>query len=291
MSLSGERFRSIVRRTTPAGLRRQVRSLPHKWRMIRTYGGLRRAPIDAIRYLLFDRELDNFTYRLANSAELAVFLGEAFGTSAAKVSGYLAELEGDRDLSGEIERRLKGRPDRNRTMPFGRRLGWYAVARIVRPRLVVETGVHDGLGSTALLRALERNAEEGSVGELISFEIDPGAGWLIPEAMRSHHRIVLGDSLVQIPAILKHERVDMFIHDSDHRYEHEAAEFEAIADHLNGGAALISDNAHGCTAFADFCGREGYQFRFWREIPRNHFYPGAGIGLTVTPTTEPSGSA
>jgi hypothetical protein len=36
---------------------------------------------------------------------------------------------------------------------------------------VVETAIQEGLGSAVLLRALERNAEEGSSGELISFDV------------------------------------------------------------------------------------------------------------------------
>ena len=73
----------------------------------------------------------------------------------------------------------------------------------------------------------------------------------------------------------------MFIHDSDHRYEHETAEFELIVTHLDQRAALISDNAHSGTAFLDFCDRHGFQFSFWREAPLRHFYPGAGIGLAI----------
>jgi predicted O-methyltransferase YrrM len=196
---------------------------------------------------------------------------------------YIAELEENPQLADELVRRLQGREDRNPTMPFGRRIGWYAAARIVRPRLIVETGVHDGLGSTALLQALEMNDRDGSPGELISFEVDTAAGWLIPDRLRSRQRIVFGDSLAQMPIVLDGQRVDMFIHDSDHRYEHEAAEFETVANHLNPRTVLISDNAHGCTAFADFCDRQGFPFRFWRERPLGHFYPGAGIGLTVVP--------
>jgi hypothetical protein len=44
---------------------------------------------------------------------------------------------------------------------------------------------------------------------------------------------------------------------------------------------LLSDNAHASTAFSDFCERHGLTYRYWREVPRGHFYPGAGIGMTI----------
>ena len=34
---------------------------------------------------------------------------------------------------------------------------------------------------------------------------------------------------------------------------------------------------------ADICVRHGLEFRYWAEVPAGHFYPGAGIGITVVP--------
>jgi hypothetical protein len=125
-------IRRVVRTITPAPARRQARLVFAKRRIVGVYGGIRRSPTESLRSLLFDHELDNFTYQIANPAELAQ----------------------DREVARAIGSRLARRTDRNRSMPFGRRLGWYAIARLRRPGLIVETGVHDGLGSTALLRAL-----------------------------------------------------------------------------------------------------------------------------------------
>ena len=185
--------------------------------------------------------------------------------------------------SGRIRLRLATRSDRNRSMPFGRRLGWYAIARIRRPRLIVETGVHDGLGSTALLRALERNAADGFPGELVSIDIRRSVGWLIPDGLRPRHRLVIGDALVNITSAAADRPIDMFIHDSDHRYEHETAEFETAVRVAAPNAILLSDNAHASSAFADLCARHGLAYRFWHEVPRGHFYPGAGIGISRAP--------
>ena len=252
-----------------------------KRRLIDAYGGIRRDPGHAIRYLAFDRELDNFTYPIDNVGEMSTFLGDVLDVDPATVRRSVNELAGDAELVASIRKRLATRSDRNPTMPFGRRLGWYAIARIRRPRLIVETGVHDGLGSTALLRALERNAADGFPGELVSIDIRPSVGWLIPDELRARHRLVIGDALANITSAAADRSIDMFIHDSDHRYEHETAEFETAFRVAAPGAVLLSDNAHASSAFADFCARRGLAYRYWHEIPRGHFYPGAGIGISI----------
>lgn len=279
--------RAIARAILPSPARRALRQLQARWRMVSIYGGLRRSPLHALRYVVVGRELDNFTYDIANNADLAGFLAGAYDVEPELAARYIEELRNDEDLERALRARLAHRSDRNDRMPFGRRLGWYAAARIRRPSLIIETGVHDGLGSIALLRALERNTAEGAPGRLIGFDINPEAGWLIPDALRTSYTLVIGDALARLPEIMGVERVGLFLHDSDHRYEHETAELTAIIGHMEDGGTLISDNAHSSAAFADFCSRHGLDARLWREEPRDHFYPGAGIGLAVVPMTGP----
>jgi hypothetical protein len=251
--------------------------------MVRTYDGMRRAPRDAVDYLLAGRELENFTYDIRNTSELATFLADAYGIEAATAARYIDELRTDTELDEWLATGLTGRKDRARAMPFGRRLGWYACVRISRPEVVVETGVHDGLGSTALLRALERNAADGAPGELLGFDINPEAGWLIPKVLRSRYTLTIGDALSEMPTLLHARSVGLFIHDSDHRYEHEIAELDMALGYMGPGATLMSDNSHATTALRDLCERRDLVSRFWREVPKGHFYPGAGIGLAVLP--------
>jgi predicted O-methyltransferase YrrM len=245
------------------------------------YGAFRRRPVASLRYLLFDREYDNFTYDISNHDELARFLADALRVPVEQAFGYILELERDAQLRSTLEHRLRSRPDRNRHARYGRRLGWYAAARIRKPRLIVETGVHDGLGSAVLLRALSRNAADGHPGRLLSFDIREDVGWLIDEGLRELLELVIGDTRSLLPPVLEGREVEMFIHDSDHSHEHETFEFETIAKFARPGAILISDNAHAGTAFAEFCNRRRLRQYFFRERPQRHFYPGAGIGLTI----------
>ena len=208
-------------------------------------------------------------------------MAEALIADGEVMAGYIRELERDQVLRRQIERRLAKRVDRRRSMPYGRRLGWYAIVRHLKPGLLVETGIHDGLGSSVLLRALEMNAAEGVDGRLISFDTRRAAGWLIPSTLRSRHEVWTGSSLDLLGPAIGDRAIDFFIHDSDHRYEYETSEFEAVIKLSHAGTVLLSDNAHASGAMADFCLRHGLDFRYWHEDPSGHFYPGAGIGLAV----------
>lgn len=283
-SRGGSKLRRVVRAIVPAPVRRRLRALrrePYKIYIIRHYGLLRRAPLEALRYLIFGREIDNFTYEIANEGALATFLETALGVPAGDTIKYIAELQQDSELRDSIKASLRGRRDRNPTMPYGRRLGWYAIVRARKPRLLVETGVHDGLGSCVLLRALTRNSAEGHEGTLVSFDVNPSAGWLIPSFLRSRHELKIGPAPEGFVAALAGRPVDFFIHDSNHESGHETREFEAIWPLAAPHAVLLSDNAHAGTAFRDFCERHALADHFFKEVPRGHWYPGAGIGLAT----------
>jgi hypothetical protein len=275
-----KRRRPIARRLARA-VSRTARNIATKARIVQGYRGLQRAPLSSIRYVLFDREITNFTYEIANRAELAAVLGPALDVAPARIASFIDELTSDTDVSAELAIRLTARRDRNRRMPFGRRLGWYALIRARKPRLVVETGVHDGLGSIAILQALERNASEGVNGRLVSMDVNDQSGWLIPERLRGRFELQLGRSLDVIGKVLRSSRVDVFIHDSDHRYEYELDELRAIRQFAAPDIVYVSDNAHATTALRDFATEEGLAFTFWKEEPVGHFVSGAGIGIAL----------
>src|SRR2546423_11194183 len=147
--------RALLKRVPPLPVRRVARrfvSTPPVARLLtlRRYHAFSRAPRQALRYLVAGREIDNFTYDIANKDELAEFVARSIASDVATVTGYITELEGDEELRQAIEGSLADRHDREASMPYGRRLGWYALARVLTPSLIVETGVHDGPGSALL---------------------------------------------------------------------------------------------------------------------------------------------
>ncbi len=252
-----------------------------RWRWITKAGAVRRsggAVRDNLAFVLADPEPDNFTYELANESELAAWVGNVCGGRAAEAQQVMAEAREDPLLRDRVRRAAAGRwwwskPE----PPFGKRLGWYAIARLVRPRLIVETGVHDGLGSLLLLRALELNAQQGADGRLVSFDVNPAAGWLVGADPRWELRIE--SSRAGLPAVLNRQvPVGMFIHDSLHTYENERWELATVAPRLAAGGVLISDNAHVTRALAETCASFGFEYHEFAERPAGHFYPGGAVG-------------
>lgn len=262
-----QRLKEVARRTGINRLRWH-----RKAAIVRRY---HKSPAQHLGYVFIDPELENFTYDIANRAELAAWLD----SHVPGAGGYLEELDQDRALEAELAARLRWRPW-VRFQPFGRRLGWYAVVRATKPSLVVETGTHDGLGSVALLAALERNAREGHPGRLISIDPRGGTGWLVPQQF--HHMLtrVRATSYEALPNALDGAVPDIFIHDSLHTVECETWEFETAV--AVGARILLSDNSHSTTVLQDVAARHDYEYSFWQERPQAHWYPGAGIGLAVS---------
>jgi len=231
-------------------------------------------------FLLFDKEITNFTYEISNVDELISFLSIEMNIDESIVRRYAQELEADQDLRNSLETRLRLREDRNPRALYGRRIGWYCVVRVRKPQLVVETGTRDGLGASVLARGLFQNAQEGHPGELLTFDIDSGAGWLLNSALAGNFQVIIGNTRTVLPDSLSGLRVDLFIHDSDHHYEHETFEMETIFPLLGDSAIILSDNAHASNAMVDFCRKHGLRFAFWKERTKKHFYPGGGIGMS-----------
>jgi hypothetical protein len=235
-----------------------------KAKIVRGYG----APVhEHLRYVLLDPELQNFTYDIANRDELEAWLDQLFGAGR-----YVAELDRDDELRSELRRKVLWRPASKRRISLGRRAGWYAIVRALRPERVVETGTHDGLGSTAILTALERNGS----GELISIDPQPGTGWLVPERLRHRWRPIRDTSYEAMPSL---GSIDLFIHDSLHTPEVETWELETAVGH--GAKVLLSDNAHAAETSREFASGRGARFSVWREQVAGHFYPGGGIGVIL----------
>ncbi|MFN8160108.1 MAG: class I SAM-dependent methyltransferase [Solirubrobacterales bacterium] len=240
---------------------------------------LRGAPLHRnLGFLLTDPEVDNFTYDLCNTDELAAWLGGTFCVPGGLAARLIEEARSDRALRSRLEAAASSRPWSMKPHPqLGRRLGWYAIVRLVRPRRIIETGTHDGLGSLTVIAALERNAREhGTDGHLVSLDLDPHAGWMVGADPR--FSLIVGPITDTLGPALA-EPVDLFLHDSDHSYEHEYFELSLAAG--AGVPILLSDNSHATTALRDLCAEKGGAYSFFRERPRNHFYPGGGIGAGI----------
>jgi hypothetical protein len=234
-------------------------------------------------WLVESRETSNFTFDLTprNDAHLAHLLALILGRSPEEITGYIDELRRDRALREAIAAQVELAGRKGGYDPvarFGRRAGWYALVRAMKPQVVIETGVEKGLGATVLCAALLQNSKEGYQGRYYGTDIDRGAGLLFCEPYRSMGEILYGDSIESLVAL--DVAVDIFINDSDHSADYEGREYRVIAPKLSDRAVIIGDNAHVTDELLKFSCETGRRFLFFREEPANHWYLGAGIGLS-----------
>ena len=174
---------------------------------------------------------------------------------------------------------------------LGRFRLWYAFVRALRPNVIVETGVHDGLSSSVLLYALNRNDS----GQLISIDLPstdlPGAasgpGWLVPDRFKESWTLLLGDAKRLLPDTVKRtSSIDLFIHDSDHSEEHRKFEFSTVWPSLSPGALVLSDQDYPdetvVSDFAKYVGGRHARVQTVRpqgRSPRGVYTGGVRLGL------------
>ena len=237
-------------------------------------------------WLFKSRETDNFTYDLtdSNKNQLASLLAVVTGKSFAEIRGYISELDGDDQLRAHVfttTGELRHVANADREARWGRRLGWYAMVRASKPRVVIETGVDKGLGSCVLTSALMRNAAEGFPGHYYGTDLNSKAGYLLRGEYAKFGEILYGDSIESLRKL--QVDIDLFINDSDHSAVYEAHEYETIESRLSPRALVLGDNAHVSDSLFAFARRSGRNFVFFQEKPAKHWYPGAGIGIAFPP--------
>jgi hypothetical protein len=268
------RIRGALKRSIAA----RVLLLPRRYRAARAADTWSRGQV--IRWLATSREYTNFTYELtpANRLELHSFVARVLGVDPQRVSEAIAELQGDEALArhiADVTGRSPFRHVADQAAHYGRRAGWYALVRLIKPAVVVESGVDKGLGACVVASALLRNSEEGAGGRYLGLDVDRSAGWLLTGPYAQVATVRYGDSITLLGQL--EEVVDVFIHDSDHTPSYERAEYLAVSQKVSNDAVLLSDNAHVTDELHRFAIATGRNFDFWREEPE-HWYPGGGIG-------------
>lgn len=228
------------------------------------------------RWLFASRENTNYTYDLSdrNLEHLAWFVSNVARIPVEEARGYLRELRDDTTLAQHVADAVSASPRRwlaDKKARFGRRAGWYAIVRALKPTNVVETGTDKGLGALVLAAAVMRNG----TGRLTTIDINPDSGYLISGPWAEVTNRVIGDGVETIGTL---KNVDFFIHDSDHSSVYEKREFEAIASKLTKDALVLSDNAHASDSLLQWAEETGRHYTYFGEQPRDHWYHGASIG-------------
>ncbi|GAB3573348.1 class I SAM-dependent methyltransferase [Spirosoma luteolum] len=236
-----------------------------------------------LRWSVDSREDTNYTYALTDDSllYLAHTVAVVAGVSPQTVMTYIREAQTDtvlRDYVLEKTRTSSYRRVADLRVEFGRRLGWYALTRILKPGVVIETGVDKGLGAVLLCSALLRNRAEGAPGRYYGTDIAPKAGYLLDGVYREVGEVLYGDSITSLRAFA--QPIDLFINDSDHSATYELEEYKVVLPKLTPKGVLLSDNAHIAASLAQLSLDTGRRFVYYPEVPKDHWYPGAGIGFS-----------
>ncbi len=234
-------------------------------------------------WLITSRETTNFTYTLThnNLRYLKLSIAHVCKVDPQQIEKYIYEIINNKELKIFLKHRIdqiktKGITDKE--CHFGKRIGWYVFARQIKPKIIIETGIDKGLGSVVLCYALKKNKQEGFEGRYYGTEINPTAGQLFAGEYKQYGEILYGDSIESLSKV--NQSIDLFINDSDHSAEYEYREYQTIKNKLSDKAIILGDNSHVTNKLAVFSEENNRNFLFFHEEPKNHWYPGGGIGIS-----------
>lgn len=169
----------------------------------------------------------------------------------------------------------------------------FVLTRMMRPEVVVETGICAGRSSTAILEALKLNdlgtlysidlprtfegggthLVKGVGGRVYHSTLAPEAdqpGWLVPDHFKGRWERILGDSNVELPKLAARlQRIDIFYHDSDHTYATMTNEMSTSWPLIPDGGLMIIDDSTCTEAYADFIAKHPHRI--------DHQYSGFGV--------------
>ena len=150
----------------------------------------------------------------------------------------------------------------------------YWLVRQAKPRMIVQTGVCNGLSAAFMMLALVKNGPEGRLrvidlppvfdpddpawtvaGTVYGVVIPEGrtTGWLVPDAYRNRFEVWNGDAKDLLPKMVDNvDSIDFFFHDSDHTYDHMMFEFRQVKRKLTKGGLLVSDDVSWNASVWDF---------------------------------------
>lgn len=239
--------------------------------------------LQILKWSVQSKEAANYTYDLTerNILYLAQTISIVTKVDSEKIVAYINEARNNTALKEHIISETMKSPMKEYAdlrVDFGRRLGWYAFARVLKPKIIVETGVDKGLGSVLLCSALLENKKEGFDGLFFGTDINPKAGYLLSGVYSEMGKILYGDSIESLSHFDK--KIDLFINDSDHSADYEYQEYLTIQDKISENAVILGDNSHVTDKLSVFSRVTKRNFLFFREEPSNHWYPGAGIGIS-----------
>jgi predicted O-methyltransferase YrrM len=129
------------------------------------------------------------------------------------------------------------------------------IVKLMRPAVVVETGVALGFTTATVLHVMAE-AGEGHLYsvDLPALQYDPGdpVGRAVPSSLRERWTLELGDSRKKLkPLCARVAPVDIFLHDALHTYSSQLREYRTAWPFIRPRGLLISDDVNN-PAFTEF---------------------------------------
>lgn len=224
--------------------------------------GLRR-PIAAYEFLMEERRLRmNQKHPFVSSENIKSF--EKYEDFLEYLIG-LEYIKNDRlpdltDLYNNLVKKIEtlyGKGKSLSILSLDEAISVYLLILHIKPEIVVETGVSDGMSSFFILSALNENQK----GNLYSIDLPevgmPGLygkepGWIVDDTLRKRWTLLYGKTEVKLAPLLNElKRVDIFLHDSEHSYTNMKFEFSLALKYMNEGSLLLSDDVRSNSAFQE----------------------------------------
>lgn len=211
-----------------------------------------------------------YHYRRVSEDEFVSFLTSLTGEESMRLEAVRGDLAGNLAFHARFEEKLKAHKDGYGGQMTREAAAIYALVRLLKPRVIVETGVADGVTSSYILRALEDNG----AGKLYSIDLPsellpPGEkpGWIVEEGLRGRWDLRVGKAEELLPPLLEEVgTADLFLHDSLHTYAHMLFEFRAAWPHLRPGGLFLSHDVGQNAAFQCFLAEKSIKWRDWRVL-------------------------
>jgi predicted O-methyltransferase YrrM len=131
----------------------------------------------------------------------------------------------------------------------------FALTKACRPRIALETGSYTGMSSTFILHAMHEARILDAELHTIDRRNDATIVSLVPDRLRRglvcHH----GEVRELLDAGRLPAEIDLFLHDSTHRYAYQRWELDAFWPRIRRGGLLVSHDVDMNGSFADFIGQ------------------------------------
>lgn len=209
------------------------------------------------------REL-KYRYTFTGKVEFCAFLA---ASPTEKVQSYFSELMEQEKFVQDLDREIATKSVVGRG-PMGEEAEiLYVMTRLMRPEIVLETGVGAGKSSAYILKALQANG----TGRLYSIDLpmaDGLSGWAVPKELHRYWENHLGTSAALMEKLLKRiGAVHLFVHDSDHSYENMTFEFNLVWPFIEPGGLILAHDVGRHNALFDFCREQGILWWHVRTFP------------------------